>query len=296
MSAELATTQAPLSAEIVHSLVTKGDVSLLNAQQRAEYYIQLCERVGLDPATQPFLFIRLNGKEVPYATKGAGDQLRRKHLISVTITAREKMDDVYYVTARAVMPDGRTDESQGAVSIAGLKGENLANAVMKAETKAKRRVTLSIVGLGMLDESELDTIQDKFDRLPPEHPSHVAKAAATVVSLPQPKIGVARAAAAEATQPRRAERQGEGLPDRWSPKEAIPVAIRMWLTPLSQLEKPLPELTVDELDLVTEQCATAYERAKANPKTTEKLLALLNAIGAGASAIHYQKTNGGSAA
>jgi hypothetical protein len=29
---------------------------------------------------------------------------------------------------------------------------------MKAETKAKRRVTLSIVGLGMLDESELETI------------------------------------------------------------------------------------------------------------------------------------------
>jgi hypothetical protein len=34
----------------------------------------------------------------------------------------------------------------------------LANALMKAETKAKRRVTLSIAGLGWLDETELETI------------------------------------------------------------------------------------------------------------------------------------------
>lgn len=32
---------------------------------------------------------------------------------------------------------------------------------MKAITKAKRRVTLSICGLGMLDESELETIKEK---------------------------------------------------------------------------------------------------------------------------------------
>jgi hypothetical protein len=31
---------------------------------------------------------------------------------------------------------------------------------MKAETKAKRRVTLSISGLGFLDESEIETIKD----------------------------------------------------------------------------------------------------------------------------------------
>ena len=38
-------------------------------------------------------------------------------------------------------------------------GESRANAIMKATTKAKRRVTLSICGLGgMPDESELDTM------------------------------------------------------------------------------------------------------------------------------------------
>ncbi|EOV0478051.1 hypothetical protein ACOIM4_001927, partial [Campylobacter coli] len=44
----------------------------------------------------------------------------------------------------------------GALNIKNLGGDNLANAIMKAITKAKRRVTLSICGLGMLDESELD--------------------------------------------------------------------------------------------------------------------------------------------
>jgi hypothetical protein len=56
------------------------------------------------------------------------------------------------------MPDGRIDEATGAVTISGLKGEALANAMMKAETKAKRRVTLSMSGLNMLDESEVKDI------------------------------------------------------------------------------------------------------------------------------------------
>jgi hypothetical protein len=76
----------------------------------------------------------------------------------VTITARDVVEDCYVVTARAAFPDGRHDESIGAVPIAGLKGESRSNAMMKAETKAKRRVTLSLVGLSTLDESEVDSI------------------------------------------------------------------------------------------------------------------------------------------
>lgn len=54
------------------------------------------------------------------------------------------------------MPDGRTDESIGAVPIKGLQGEAMAIALMKGETKAKRRVALSICGLGFIDESEIE--------------------------------------------------------------------------------------------------------------------------------------------
>jgi hypothetical protein len=65
---------------------------------------------------------------------------------------------VYVVKATAKDVQDRTDFATGAVTIEGLKGDALANALMKAETKAKRRVTLSICGLGVLDESELETI------------------------------------------------------------------------------------------------------------------------------------------
>jgi hypothetical protein len=57
-------------------------------------------------------------------------------------------------------PSGRCDEDIGAVSIKSLQGEALANALMKATTKAKRRATLSICGLSFVDESEIDSIQD----------------------------------------------------------------------------------------------------------------------------------------
>jgi hypothetical protein len=46
------------------------------------------------------------------------------------------------------------------VAIGTLRGDALANAIMKCETKAKRRLTLSLCGLGMLDESEIETVTD----------------------------------------------------------------------------------------------------------------------------------------
>jgi hypothetical protein len=39
-----------------------------------------------------------------------------------------------------------------------MRGDLRANTIMKAVTKAKRRVTLSISGLGFLDETEVETI------------------------------------------------------------------------------------------------------------------------------------------
>lgn len=153
-------------AAVMERVVTAGDLSRLSAADRVVYYAEVCKSVGLNPLTAPFSYITLNGRLTLYATKAATDQLRRTHAVTMQITSRERLDDVYVVTARSSMPDGRHDESIGAVSIAGLKGEALANALMKAETKAKRRSTLSLVGLGMLDESETDSIPGaQFPRL-----------------------------------------------------------------------------------------------------------------------------------
>lgn len=148
---------APSIAELA---ALHGDLSKLTAEQRMAYYREVCDSMGLNPLTQPFQYIELNRKLTLYASRSATDQLRKINRVSVSIASREQIGDVYVVTARATTPDGRVDESTGAVAVGGLKGESLANALMKAETKAKRRVTLSICGLGWLDESEVGTIPD----------------------------------------------------------------------------------------------------------------------------------------
>ncbi len=146
---------------IYESLALRGDMSGLTPQLKVTYYRQLCERLGLDPTTQPFLPLKLNGKEILYASRGATDQLARIHHVNREVISRERIEDVYVVTVRATLPSGRTEDSIGAVALGQLKGDALANCLMKAETKSKRRATLAILGLGLLDETELETIPER---------------------------------------------------------------------------------------------------------------------------------------
>lgn len=156
----------------------QGDLSGLSAEQRLEYYAAVCKSVGLNPLTKPFDYITLNGKLTLYAKRDCTDQLRASRGVSVAISNRETIGDVYIVTARGTIGD-RCDESTGAVPIGNLKGEALANALMKAETKAKRRVTLSLCGLGMLDETELETIPEaRAQVVTPPQPAPKAKSTA----------------------------------------------------------------------------------------------------------------------
>jgi len=147
-----------LDAAQLEEILVNGNLEKLTPAQRLDYYAATCNSLGLNPLTKPFAYIRLNGKLILYPLRDATDQIRKVHQISVRITSREMLDESYVVTAMASMPDGRQDESTGVVSMSGLRGENHSNALMKAETKAKRRVTLSIAGLGWVDESEVDSI------------------------------------------------------------------------------------------------------------------------------------------
>lgn len=147
-----------LRAETMEKVLLGGNLASLTSAERLHYYNSVCTSVGLNPATRPFDYLTLNGKLILYANKGASEQLRAIHQVSLAIKAREVVEGCYVVTATATLPNGRTDESVGAVSLEGLKGESRANALMKCETKSKRRVTLSICGLNFLDESEIESI------------------------------------------------------------------------------------------------------------------------------------------
>lgn len=135
-----------------------GDLSQLSEEQRLIYYRRVCESLGLNPLTRPFDYLRLNGKLVLYANRSCAEQLRQIHGISIEIVSQEFRDDCFVVRVRARTRDGRVDEDLGIVPIRGLQGEALANQILKAITKAKRRVTLSIAGLGWLDETEVEAI------------------------------------------------------------------------------------------------------------------------------------------
>lgn len=153
-------TQYKVDATIIENIIGDSDLAKLNPQQRVIYYQAVCKSLQLNPLTKPFGYIRINNKLVLYPLKSATDQLRQRDSVSIGPLLINYKDDLIIVTATATNKDNRTDTDVGAVVIGHLKGEAKANAVMKAITKAKRRVTLSICGLGWLDESELDTIPD----------------------------------------------------------------------------------------------------------------------------------------
>ena len=167
---ELMRTSGQSAAQSIEQVLVGGDLSRLTAEQRVSYVNRLCESLGLNPLTRPFEFIPLNGKLVCYATRACSEQLRKINAVSVLALERRHIAEMglFEVVARGRDKTGREDESSAVLSIGGLKGEALANALMKCETKAKRRLTLSICGLGFLDETEVETIPGAGKPLPPD--------------------------------------------------------------------------------------------------------------------------------
>jgi hypothetical protein len=147
-------------AQVLERVIISGDLSVLTPAERVNYYNEVCRSLGLNPYTKPLDYLKLNGRLTLYTAKNGTDQLRRIYGISVTKLEQSDVQGVYVVTAYGKDKEGRIDSAQGAVYIKNLQGDDLANAIMKCETKAKRRLTLSMCGLGFLDVSEVDTVAD----------------------------------------------------------------------------------------------------------------------------------------
>jgi hypothetical protein len=151
--------------EALNKFLTTGDISLIPPGQQGRFLAEYALRLGLDPLTQPFEILTLNGKKILYAKKSCSDQLRKINGISIEIVKTEfinvegQMQNRWLLChVRATMEDPKTgkprsDEDYGMVDF-GSEGMQL-NGHKKAVTQAKRRVTLSICGLGLPDESEL---------------------------------------------------------------------------------------------------------------------------------------------
>jgi hypothetical protein len=152
-------TKTPAGDDALESVIIKGDLAKLTPDERVKYYHAVCKSVGLNPLTRPFEYITLNGKLTLYALRACADQLRQINKVSLKIVSRDVTEGILTIHVQASLPDGRVDEDLGCVAFPDtLKGEARANAELKAITKAKRRATLSICGLGWLDETEVESI------------------------------------------------------------------------------------------------------------------------------------------
>jgi hypothetical protein len=158
MNKETAIQQADTFSNM-EAVVIGGDLSKLSAEQRVQYYQSVCKSIGINPLTRPFNYITLNGKLTLYATKDAADQLRNLHGVSIDDVDITEDPTSITVKVKGHDKEGRADVEIGVVAKGDMQG-NLANVKMKAVTKAKRRLTLSLCGLGWLDETEVETIPD----------------------------------------------------------------------------------------------------------------------------------------
>jgi hypothetical protein len=169
-----------------------GDLAALTPDQRVTYYKAVCESLSLNMLTKPFDYLELkddkgNVKLVLYANKGCAEQLRTSRKVSLKTLERVVEDDILMVRMLATLPEGREEEAVGAVALyeddgvwkdarsgkryfekngkrKPLTALARANAIMKAETKAKRRATLGICGLGVMDSTDVEMMLEDGDR------------------------------------------------------------------------------------------------------------------------------------
>lgn len=156
-------------AEVLAKVMLNNDLSGFSNQERLSYVQQLTQHLGLNPFTQPLQFISFrDGTLSLYAAKNCTDQLRDIRKVSIEDVKIEESGEYCVVTVFGSLPDSkhpsgiRKDSDIGVVPLVAygkpLQGEQRANAIMKAVTKAKRRFTLSICQLGFMDESEAVTV------------------------------------------------------------------------------------------------------------------------------------------
>ena len=151
----------------------RQDSRSLSGEDRAAYVAAICAALKLNPLTRPVRFLALQGGETLYLTRGATDQLAARHgLNRATLEGPDfrtlENVKVAYCKVRVTLPSGRFEEAT-----ATLKITSPADDLMRVETKAKRRGTLSILGVGVLSEEEAESIpaSEHAKPAPPKTPS-----------------------------------------------------------------------------------------------------------------------------
>ena len=150
---------SPLEQLLSEVQASGNDTTRLPTQDKAALLRGLSKALGLNPLSGGVMLLRTGGKETLYVTKVGTDQIAaREKLSRETVCGPEvraiEGKKVVFCQVRARHPDGRSEMSTATLPLA-----DPVNDLMKCETKAKRRATLSVCGLGLLAEDEIETIQ-----------------------------------------------------------------------------------------------------------------------------------------
>lgn len=167
------------------SFIPLYDLESLNEQQRQEYVRAVCSHMGVPPELNLVMLTYLDEdgdgprRLVAYAKRGATEIIRNNRGINIINLAHQPVNGSIVFTATAKDSTGRQEMSTGSKWIKDLTGKELDDAIMTAQTRACRRVTLQFVGAGVLDESEVN----------PNRPVQTKETAFTSMAVaPQPTV------------------------------------------------------------------------------------------------------------
>lgn len=143
------------------SFIPMYDLESLNDQQRQDYIRNVCRHMGVPDNLNLVALTYVDDGEGPsrlvsYAKRGATENVRNTLDIKITSLTNQMIGGSIVFTATAVSGKGRQEISTGSKFIDGLTGTALDDAIMTAQTRALRRVTLQFIGAGVLDESEVN--------------------------------------------------------------------------------------------------------------------------------------------
>lgn len=144
------------------NLMVTGDLSKMTMVQKAQFLYKLAKAEGIPPFPPPYAIGKDNmGKEKIISTKNRAESLRKRDGISTKTLYKGPLRmgsefnmEYYEVEVEGSTRDGRTATGTGVNYIKGAMGQELANKIMGCETKAQNRVTNSLSGSGLMDETE----------------------------------------------------------------------------------------------------------------------------------------------
>ena len=197
-SGAIATLTAEQRKELFDKFILSGDVSGYSEAEKVGVLLTLCDKYDFDPIQRPFDVIRLpDGRAIIYANKTAAAIVSVRECVSLKIVDRTFVGDSYVVTVTATNNKGRSVDDDGVVALAGtrkdgtsyrLTGDMLTNKMMHATTKAKRRATLSIGGLGFLSDAEAESMVEAGEAVVEEVNYAIVDPHAEAVAMWQAKL------------------------------------------------------------------------------------------------------------